>query len=97
MLSTLTYAYLQEVAAAAADAYYPNVESVAKDNAGNDENSQHELVAHDTSSIIKMVIFSHSYSNSKQPGFALLTLLMRKSQHMIKWMPCGISLHLTQM
>lgn len=46
MLSTQTYAHLQEVATSAVDAYYPNVESVAKDIAGNDENYQHELVAH---------------------------------------------------
>ena len=46
ILSTQTYAHLQEVATAAAVGFYPNVASVAKDIAGNDAPYQQELVAH---------------------------------------------------
>ena len=46
LLSTDTYCHLQEVATTAAAAYYPNVESVARDVSPADDDYQQQLVSH---------------------------------------------------
>ena len=46
LLSTDTYCHLQEVATTAAAAYYPNVESVARDVSPADDDYRQQLVSH---------------------------------------------------
>lgn len=46
ILSTEAYGHLQEVATAAGDAYYPNVDQVVQQIAGDNDNRRQELTAH---------------------------------------------------
>ena len=87
MLFTQTYFDIQEVVTSVADAYYPNLESVAKDIASNYENYWHELAAHAKQCAHPATQYIRPKANhpigdifpldgySKQPGFAVLTLL----------------------